>query len=109
MPGGLGMLSKSLSKTCSTRLSILERCQQPPYFAIGTTSRATAKQARTNPSARGKDIQRGKPFGLKRINIDLLNTIYQRAYCLVLNVFIAATRLFSPVITQCSPPFFIGD
>ena len=109
MPGGLGMLSKSLSKTRSTRLSILERCQQPPYFAIGTTSRATAKQAHTNPSAREEDTRRVKPFGLDRINIDLLNTIYRRAYCLVLNVFIAATRVFSRVITQCGPPFFIGD
>ncbi len=108
MPGGLGMLSKSLSKTCSTRLSILERCQHP-HFAVGSTSRAIAKQARTNLSARGEDTQRDKPFGLDRINIDLLNTICRRAYCLVLNVFIAATRLFSPVITQCGPPFFIGD
>ena len=108
MPGGLGMLSKSLSKTRSTRLSILERCE-PPYFAVGSTSRAIAKQARTNPSARGKDTQRVKPFGLERINIDVLNTIYRRAYCLVLNVFIAAPRLFSHVITQCGPPFFIGD
>jgi hypothetical protein len=46
---------------------------------------------------------------LERINIDVLNTIYRSAYCLVLNVFIAATRIFSPVITQCGPPFFIGD
>ena len=93
------MLSKSLSKTYSTRLSILERCQQPPYFAIGANSRATPKQARTNPSARG-DIRRDKHFGLERINMDLLNTIYWRTYYLVLNVFIAATRVFSPVITQ---------
>ena len=109
MPGGLGMLSKSLSKTRTTRLTILERCQQPPYFAIGTTSRATAKQARTNPSAWGEDTQRVKPFGLERINIEVRNTIYLRAYCLVLNVFIAAPRLFSHVITKCSPKFFIGD
>ena len=108
MPGGLGMLSKSLSKTRSTRLSILERCE-PPYFAVGSTSRAIAKQARTNPSARDEDTRRDKPFGLDRINIDLLNTIYQCAYCLLLNVFIAATRVFSRVITQCGPPFFIGD
>ena len=100
MPEGLGTLSKSLSKTCSTRSSILERCQHPPYFAIGTTSRAIAKQARTNASARGEDTRRDKHFGLDRINIDLLHTIYRRAYCLALNVFIAATRVLSPVITQ---------
>ena len=108
MPGGLGMLSKSLSKTRSTRLSILERCE-PPYFAVGSTSRAIAKQARTNPSARGEDTQKDKHFGLDRINIGLLNTVYQCDYCLVLNISIAATKAFSRVITQCSPTFFIGD
>ena len=108
MPGGLGMLSKSLSKTCSTRLSILERCQHPPISLSAPLQKRFQKQVLTNPSARDDYTRRDKHFGLDRINIGLLNTIYGRAYCPVQNLSIAETRILSPVITQCGSPFSIG-
>ena len=102
------MLSKSLSKTCSTRLSILERCE-PPYFAVGSHFKSDCQTGAHKPFTRGEDTQKDKHFGLDRINIGLLNTVYRCDYCLVLNIMIAATKAFNRVITQCSPTFFIGD